>query len=110
MSSSGQATSPTSNYQLIITALADYAQITGIDLTKCPFAAALEQSSSPEAILHLLQERERAFNEYRDGNRSLINYMSPVVSVLQAFSGIMGDAVSLVSHTLMPTGAIRWSL
>ena len=109
MSSSRQATSPTSNYQLIINALADYAQITGVDLTNNPFSSALEQSSSPEAILHLLQEREKAFNEYRDGNRRLINCMSPVVSVLQAFSGIMGDAVSLVSHTLMPTGAIRRS-
>ena len=99
MSSSGQATSPTSNYQLIINALVDYAQITGIDLTKNPFSSALEQSSSPEAILHLLQEREKAFNEYRDGNRRLIHCLSPVVSVLQAFSGILGDAVSLVSHT-----------
>jgi hypothetical protein len=109
MSSSGQATSPTSNHQLIINALADYAQITGIDLNGNPFAAALEQSSSSEAILHLLQEREKAFDKYRDGNRSLINCMSPVVSVLQAFSGIMGDAVSLVGHTLMTTGAIWWS-
>ena len=108
MSSSGQATSPTSNYQLIINALVDYAQITGIDLIKSPFAAALEQSSSPEAILYLLQERGKVFNEYRDGNRRLMNCMSPVVSVLQAFSGILGDTVSLVSHILMTTGAIRW--
>ena len=96
MSSSGQATS---NYQLIIDALADYVQITGIDLAKSPFSAALEQSASPEAILQLLQIREKAFKEYRDGNRRLISYLSPVVNVIQAFSGILGDAVSLVSHT-----------
>ena len=98
MSSSRQATPPTSNHQLIIGALADYAQITGIDLSKGPFAAALEQSSSPDAILQLLHGREKAFKEYRDGNRRLINYLSPAVNVIQAFSGILGDAVNLVSQ------------
>ena len=98
MSSSRQATPPTSNHQLIIGALADYAQITGIDLAKNPFAAVLEQSSSPEAILELLHGREKAFNEYRDGNRRLINYLTPAVNVIQALSGILGDAVNLVSQ------------
>ena len=97
--SSGQGAPLTSNYQLIIGALADYAQITGIDLSTNPFAAALEQSTSPEAILQLLQGREKAFKEYRDGNRRLISYLRPTVNVIQAFSGILGDAVSLVSHT-----------
>jgi hypothetical protein len=97
--SSTQATSSTSNLPLIIDALADYAKITGIDLSKNPFAALLEQSDSPEAILQLLQGREKAFKEYRDGNRRLIRCLSPAVKVLQAFSGILGEAVSLVSHT-----------
>ena len=97
--SSTQATSTASNFQLIVDALADYAKITGIDLSKNSFAAMLEQSNSPEAILQLLQGRQKAFMEYRDGNRRLITYLSPAVKVLQAFSGIMGQAVSLVSHT-----------
>jgi hypothetical protein len=84
---------------LIIDALADYAKITGIDLSSNPFAAALEHSNSPEAILQLLQEREKAFKEYRDGNRRLISCLSPAVKVVQAFSGIIGEAVSLVSYT-----------
>jgi hypothetical protein len=98
MSSTGQTTSSTSSFQLIIDALADYAKITGIDLSETPFAAALEQSNSPEGILQLLQDREKAFKEYRDGNRRLMNCLSPAVNVLQAFSGILGGAVSLVSH------------
>src|SRR6266849_1612929 len=105
MSSTGQATSSTSqpassisNIQLITDALADYAQITGIDLSKNPFATALEQSNSPEAILQLIQEREKAFKEYRDENRRLIRCLSPAVNVIQAFSGILGEAISLVSH------------
>jgi hypothetical protein len=79
--------------------LADYAKITGIDLSNNPFASMLEHSNSPEAILQLLQERERAFKEYRDGDRRLITCISPVVNVLQAFSGILGNAVSLASVT-----------
>jgi hypothetical protein len=99
MSSTQQTASTASNFQLIVDALADYAKITGIDLSKNPFAAMLEQSNSSEAILQLLQGREKAFIEYRDGNRRLITYLSPAVKILQAFSGILGQAVSLVSHT-----------
>ena len=101
MSSTGQATSPTSftsSIQLITNALADYAKITGVDLSKNPFAVMIEQSNSPEAILELLREREMAFRQYRDGNRRLITCLSPAVKVIQAFSGILGEAVSLVSH------------
>jgi hypothetical protein len=104
MSSTGQTTSSNSNFRSIIDALADYARITGIDLSKNPFAAVLEQSNSPEAILQLLQGREKAFKEYREGDRRLISCLSPSVKVIQAFSGIVGEAVSLVSHTCIPPG------
>ena len=92
-SSTSQATSSISNIQLITNALADYAKITGIDLSKNPFATALEQSNSPEAILQLIQEREKAFKDYCDGNRRLIRCLSPAVNVIHAFSGILGEAV-----------------
>jgi fungal STAND N-terminal Goodbye domain len=101
MSSTVQATSstsPTSNIQLITDALVNYSRTTGIDLSKNPFAAAIEQANSPGAILELLQEREKAFKDYREGNRRLINCLSPAVNVIQAFSGVLGEAVSLVSY------------
>jgi fungal STAND N-terminal Goodbye domain len=101
MSSTGQATSSTSsssNIQLITDALADYTKITGVDLSKSPFGAAIEQWNSPEAILELLQEREKSFKEYRDNNRTLIKCLTPTVRVIQTFSGIIGEAVTLVSH------------
>jgi hypothetical protein len=96
VSSTGRAT-PSANFQLIINALADYAKLTGIDLTKNPFADKIEQSSSPDVILELLQERENAFNDYRDGSRRLISCLSPAVKVVQTFSGILGEAVCLVT-------------
>ncbi len=46
---------------------------------------------SPEAILQLLQEREKAFTEYHDGNRRLIICLSTAVNVIHAFSGILGS-------------------
>ena len=79
--------------------LVDYASVTGIDLSKNPFAAAIERANSPTAILELLQEREKAFKDYREGNRRLISSLSPAVNVIQAFSGVLGEVASLVSHT-----------
>jgi fungal STAND N-terminal Goodbye domain len=99
MSSTGQATPSSSTIQSIIDALADYTNVTGIDLSNNPFAAAIEHSNTPEAILEILQEREKAFKEYRGGNRRLINCLRPTVKVIHSFSGILGEAASLVSHT-----------
>ena len=97
-SSTSQAASSISNIELITDALAEYTIITGIDLSKNPFATALEQANSPEAILRLFQRRERAFKGHRDGNRQLIKCLRPAVNVIQAFSGILGEGGSLVSH------------
>jgi hypothetical protein len=101
MSSTVQASSLTSsafNIQLITDALVDYANITGIDLSKNPFAATIERANSPGAILELLLEREKAFKNYRKENRRLISCLSPTVNVIQTFSGILGGAVNMVSH------------
>jgi soluble cytochrome b562 len=102
MSSGVQETSSTSNIRLITDALVDYTNITGIDLSKYPFAAAIERANSPADILELLQEREKEFKDYREGNRRLISCLSPAVNVIQAFSGILGEAVSLVRHIFNP--------
>src|SRR6266852_2584372 len=99
MSSTGQATSSSDNIKLVNGALADYAKETGIDLSTNPFAAKFEQSlaRSPNALLQLLEEREKAFKEYRDGKRRLINCLNPAVTILHRFSGIFSGAVGLVS-------------
>ena len=106
MSSTGQATSSTPNFQFFINALADYSDLTGIDLTKNPFAEKIERSNSLEAILELLQEREKSFKDYRGGNRRLISCLGPGVKVLHTFSGIVGEGVSLVSVTYLPVNLL----
>jgi hypothetical protein len=98
MSSTGHPITPHSNFQLIIDALADYANQTETDLSQNPFAEKIRHLNSPDAILELLQEREKAFQEYRNANRGLIDCLSPAVRVLHAFSGLLGEAVSLVSY------------
>ena len=107
MSSTGQLTS-SSNFRLIVEALADYAKLTGIDLTKNPFTEKIELSNSPEAILQLLQERQKAFKEYREMNRRLITCLTPAVEVLYALSGILGDAVSMVSDPCQLVNPLTW--
>ena len=98
MSSTGQATSPFENVKLIIVALADYAKETDVDLSTNTFVAKLEQSMSPGDILQLLEEWQKAFKEYRDGKRRLINCLNPAVKVLHRFSGILSEAAGLVSR------------
>ena len=97
MLSTGYASPPRSNFQLIIDALIDYANLTGIDLSQNPFAEKLTQCNTPDAVLYLLQERESAFNEYREGNRGLINCLGPAVRVLHAFAGLLSETVNVVS-------------
>lgn len=101
MSSTQYTVTPTSNFQLITKALHDYAKQTGINLAKHPSAEQLELVDSPDAILRIFQEKEKAFKEYRDRNQTLINCLRPAVQTLHAFSGVVGEAANLVSHTFL---------
>lgn len=101
MSLGGQATTQTShsNLQSIINdALADYADQTGVNLAQNPFAEKLRQEKNPDAILELLQEREKDFEEYRNGDRGLVNCLRPAVRVLHSFSGLLGQTIDIVSR------------
>ena len=97
MSPTGQSSFSSSNFQLILDAVDDYGTQMKIDLSKNPFFEKIH-SKSPEAILELLREREKEFKSHRDVNRKLINCLTPAVKVLHAFSGVLGEAVSLVSR------------
>ena len=76
----------------------EYAKQTGIELSNDPFAEKIQLFKSPDDILRLLQEREKAFKEYRDKNRTLISCLTPAVKVIHAFTAILGEGVSLVSR------------
>ncbi|KAH9169582.1 hypothetical protein EDB89DRAFT_1908480 [Lactarius sanguifluus] len=85
-----------SNFQLILDAVDKYADQTGINLKDNPFADKINGCDSPGAVLLLLQENTEAFKDYRDQNRKFIDCLSPVVQFVHTFSGILGEAASLV--------------
>jgi hypothetical protein len=79
-------------------AFADYAEQTGTDPAKHPFAGQLQACRSPDDVLKLFEEKANEFKAYRDGNRKLIDCLKPVVNVVQAVSGVLGEVVSTVSR------------
>ena len=86
------------NFQSVLDAALDsYARQTGVDLAKHRSADKLQNCHSPEDIIQLLSERETAFKDYRDKYRKLIDCLRPVVQVIHAFSGVLGEASGLVS-------------
>jgi hypothetical protein len=87
-----------SNFQLIIDAFDDYTKQVGIDLTKIPLSDAVRACDSPNAVFELLQGKVHEFKDYRDGNRKLISWLKPVVQVVHGFSGVLGQAISLVGR------------
>jgi hypothetical protein len=87
------ATTSSSNFQPIFdAALSEYAKQTGTDLATYPLAQTIENCQSPEAILDLFINRANQFRVYRDGNRSLINCLKPVVQVLHSLSAVRSTA------------------
>jgi hypothetical protein len=76
-------------------ALDDYREQVGVELDKHPFADELRGHGSPDDVLKLLENKANAFKAYRDGNRKLIDWLSPVVQVVSTLSGVLGQAVSM---------------
>ncbi|KAF8265438.1 hypothetical protein EI94DRAFT_325156 [Lactarius quietus] len=87
---------PVASFQAILDkALADYCEQIGVELDKHPFIDDLRGTDSPDNVLELLEEKANAFKVYRDGNRKLINWLSPVVKVVHTLSGVLGQAVGV---------------
>ena len=85
-------------------ALQEYATKTGIDLTTHPLATVLEECYSPEAVLEVLREQARVFDQYRNGNDSrkaqLMDLLNPTVNILHRIStsGTIRKVVGVVSR------------
>lgn len=85
------------NFKAILdNALNDYTKQTGVDLSKYDFAKQLNDCGSPEDVLALLSDKAGQFREFREGNRKLINWISPIVHVVHLLSGFLGEALSAV--------------
>ncbi|KAF8492414.1 hypothetical protein F5888DRAFT_914641 [Russula emetica] len=95
--SAGPSTSPSnSNFVSIFNAaLESYKRKTKKDLTSHPLLPELESCDSPEAILTVLRDQIPAFNQSQNGDDRLTKWVSPIVNVLYAFSGTVGQGVGL---------------
>lgn len=86
MSQTLNVTSTLDFKNLFDVALVQYTKSTGKDLRNHPLAYMIDVCVSPDSILAVFQEQSRAFNEFRDGNPKLIDWLAPVVYNLYAIS------------------------
>ncbi|KAH9034463.1 hypothetical protein EDB85DRAFT_2088272 [Lactarius pseudohatsudake] len=77
-------------------ALTDYTNHVGIDLAKYPLADALRSCDSPDDVLKILEDNANKFKDFRDGNRKLLNWLSPLVQILHTLSAVLGSSIALV--------------
>ena len=93
---------PTMSFQPILdAALADYSKQIGLDLATHPLADSLRSCGSPDDVLKLLEDKANQFKDFRDGNRKLINWLSPVVQVVHTLSAVLGASITLVSRNIL---------
>ncbi|KAI9455686.1 hypothetical protein BJY52DRAFT_1213204, partial [Lactarius psammicola] len=76
-------------------ALANYTKQIGIDLTTHPLAESVRSCDSPDDVLKLLEDKANQFKDFRDGNRKLLTWLSPVVQVVHTLSAVLGASITL---------------
>ncbi|KAH9047076.1 hypothetical protein EDB84DRAFT_1673799, partial [Lactarius hengduanensis] len=77
-------------------ALADYTNQVDIDLATYPLADTLQSCASPDDVLKLLEDSANKFKDFREGNRKLLNWISPVVHIVHTLSAVLGASIALV--------------
>jgi hypothetical protein len=85
----------TSFQPILDAALDNYSKQTGIDLTKHSSAEQLKNCRSSDDVVLILLERESAFRDYGEKYRSLIDCLRPIIPVVHAFSGALGEVDGL---------------
>ena len=103
------ATSP-ANFQLIFNdALKAYEKRTKKDLLAHPLAAELQNCNSSSAILAVLHQQVQGLDRTSSSDDRWSKWLNPTVSVLQAFSDILGEGVSLVSFKTFGTCSLTFT-
>src|SRR5579863_1063627 len=102
--------SPSSTFQsLFDVALQDYEKQTGTKLADHPLAKQLEVCDSLDSVTSFLQERTRAFHEFRGEGGKFITSLNRVVHVLYTLStnAAVGETIGLVVRRKMTLGVSR---
>ncbi len=96
-SPSYEAALPSNFKSMLDAALAEYKKKTGDDLLAHWLAAELQTCESVDAVLDILRDQAKAFEQ--SGDQKLMKWIDPLVHVLHTFSGTLGDGISLVLIT-----------
>ncbi|KAI9437513.1 hypothetical protein H4582DRAFT_2129362 [Lactarius indigo] len=106
MSSPSQTNATSSNFKSMLdAALDEYKKNTGNDLLSHRLASELQICESIDAILNILRDQAKAFEQ--SGDQKLMKWIDPLVHVLYTFSGALGDGVSLAAKDVRAShGAI----
>ena len=99
MSTGNQTTDlSTANFTAIFDAASnEYKTLTKQDLETHPFAAAFENSNSPDSVTSVFRKQAQAFDKSRKGDDKLMSWLTPIVNILFTFSGSLGEGIGLVS-------------
>lgn len=109
-SASPQTSTPPSNLKPILdAALSDYKRNTGKELLDYPLATELQRCGTVDAVLAILQDQSRAFQQFKDGDQGLMKWIGPLVQVIFAFSGtlVLGDVGQVLFWSLIRGGSTR---
>ncbi|KAH9023529.1 hypothetical protein EDB83DRAFT_2320148 [Lactarius deliciosus] len=110
MSSPSQTAASSTNFKSVFDtalaqALVEYKKKTGKDLRAHQLAHELETCESVNAVLNILRNQAKAFEQ--PGDQKLMKWIDPLVHVLYTFSGALGDGVSLAAKDVRAShGAI----
>ncbi len=97
MSSPAQTPASSSQFKPILdAALSKYQKKTRKNILSHPLAVELRRCSSVDAILAILQNQAEAFEQFRGGDRRLMEGIGLSVHVLYALSATLGEGVGLV--------------
>jgi len=98
MSQTPTTAAASSRFQAIFqAALRSYQKQTKKDLIAHPLASQLRACDSISAILAVLQDQVREFDQARSDDERLTKWLIPTVNVLYAFSAAVSEGVGLVS-------------
>jgi hypothetical protein len=96
---SAQTPGPSSQFnQILEAALSKYQKKTGKNILSHPLAVELQRCGSVDAVLAILQGQAEAFEEFRGGDRRLMEGIGISVDVLSKLSDTLGEGVSLVQY------------
>ena len=91
----------TSFQPILDAALTGYTKQVAIELANHPLVDTFQFCGSPNDVLKLLDDTINQFGDFRNGNRKLLNWLSPVVHVVRTLSAALGASITLVIQDIL---------